>query len=127
MTETAVPTSAHRPGVGRVALPLTAYHVLVIVGGFALLRGFDQNSASMMVLGVALVGAGLAAVVATIVLTRRETLASATDQSRYSGSDRTTLSESLPRRPSCSACGWRGAPRGVVCSRCGRPTVWVLP
>lgn len=127
MTETAVPPSAHRPGTARVALPLATYHVLVIAGGFAILRGSGQNSASTMVLGVVLVGAGWVAVVATIVRTRRETLASATDKSRSSGSDRTTFSESLPRAPSCSTCGWRGAPRGVVCSRCGRPTVWSWP
>lgn len=105
------------------APPLLAYHALILVGAYVVVRG--DTSGSLLLLGI-----GLAMVVAGI-LTELAVLAWSAGLTRHSAalpSARPTREVEPGRsgpaaRRICWSCGWSGDGPGTICPRCARPLV----
>jgi hypothetical protein len=108
------------PDMLRVGLPLSIYHILVVVGAVVVLFGVSQGSVWTSVLGIVVLFAG--------VLLQAWVLVQASRQARR-GSAAGYRSSSLGmRRPGpeatavafCSNCGFRAKVPSRMCPRCGR-------
>lgn len=104
--------------------PLLAYHILILVGALFVVAGIRQDNLSWEWVGVFLVIAGVATMIAVLwwaaSLARRNWTALG-PPSRELPEPNTT-----ERRSVCGSCGWMGISRTPTCPRCRKPVVRML-
>lgn len=106
-----------------VAPPLLAYHALILVGAYVIVRGDTAGSLPLLYSGLAMVAAGIATEAAILAWSARLTLRSAA----ASVADRTRAGPAGTRASNshrfCTGCGWSGAITQGLCPRCAHPLI----
>ncbi len=110
-----------------VAPPLLAYHALILVGAYVIVRGDTAGSLPLLYTGLAMVAAGIATEAAILAWSARLTLRSAAS----SGADRMRAGAVGTRASAshrfCMVCGWSGAVTQGLCPRCAHPLIRRAP
>lgn len=106
-----------------VAVPLLAYHVLLLAGAFILLTGLARGDELWIGVGGGLIVAGIGIELA--VLWWSASLVRRTTGSNESGPLSVRESNPVGRPRLCASCGWKGKARGPLCPRCQKMTIMI--
>jgi hypothetical protein len=107
----------------RVGVPLVAYHVVIFVGAFLVLRGSSIGSASSVGEGIGLIVLGVAIEGAILAWSAKLTRNAAVSSRRAAIVPEDEPGGAARRRRVCVYCG---APSGAgrrICATCGRPLI----
>lgn len=106
-----------------VAPPLLAYHVLILVGAYLIVRGDSAGSLPLLYIGLALVVAGIATEAAILAWSARLTQRSAVAPGSVGAPVGHTETAAAISRRFCIGCGWTGEEARTLCPRCARPLI----
>lgn len=117
-----IPRSRGGWGSRRIFGPLVMYHLLVLAGGFCTIYAISVGPRWLLVLGIPLIGLGLAVqwtIVAWSVGVAREAARTREEHPALYRSER----RATGFLTSCVRCGWSGTSELGTCPRCGNPLV----